>query len=511
MSKPPRRRLATKDKAAPEHKGSARFFVKVTLGPKQSLTPEGFLLCEDVPLARTGEMIYGPDETPIPGVNGQPVKIFRDADELFSPATLASFNGKPVVDEHPDDDVTPKNWRKLACGVLMHVREGEGDNAGLMVGDLLITDATAIDEVKSGKREVSLGYDADYEEVSPGVGRQTNIIGNHVALVERGRCGPRCAIGDRQTVSGKEQLNMPTPNRKAGPARRRLKIGDALAKFKDAADELASELEEEETRDELGGPPGSDDQHIHIHLNGNGSTAPAGAVTDELDPDNLEDGHGQTMPPGNRAPGQDDEIEARFQALEQGHAQILQAIEGLTASIGGGNKPPVQDEIPPEVAEDLAQEAPEGTDPETAAKFRDSASMEDSWKETLALAEVLVPGFRMSTFDAKAKPRDTLTAICSARRKALDAAYLTTDGQALIDTVNSGKPLDTSKMSCAAVRALFKGAAGAKKLINNSAVRDTGRQIQQHQSGSPVAGKIQSIEDLNAMHREFYKKRAATA
>ena len=83
--------------------------------------------------------------------------------------------------------------------------------------DLAARTAAAL--TAQGVTEVSLGYDADYEQTAPGVGRQTNIIGNHVALVERGRCGPRCAIGDRQTVSDKES-NMPSVAVK-GPALRR--------------------------------------------------------------------------------------------------------------------------------------------------------------------------------------------------------------------------------------------------------------------------------------------------
>jgi hypothetical protein len=35
------------------------------IGPKRSLTSHGFLLCRDVPIARTEMQLYGPGETPI--------------------------------------------------------------------------------------------------------------------------------------------------------------------------------------------------------------------------------------------------------------------------------------------------------------------------------------------------------------------------------------------------------------------------------------------------------------
>ena len=42
-----------------------RFYTTARIGPKRSTTKEGYLICEDVPLARVGTMEYGPGETPI--------------------------------------------------------------------------------------------------------------------------------------------------------------------------------------------------------------------------------------------------------------------------------------------------------------------------------------------------------------------------------------------------------------------------------------------------------------
>ena len=166
------------------------------IGKRQALTPEGFLLCEAVPIARTGEMYYGPGEVPVEAGSDGIIRISREADEVFSADTIASYNGKPVTNDHPDDGVTPENWKRLTVGVVQNVRRGTGIEDDLLFADLLITDAEGIKSVQDGKREVSCGYDAEYEQVSPGRGVQRRIIGNHVALVEQGRCGPRCAIGD---------------------------------------------------------------------------------------------------------------------------------------------------------------------------------------------------------------------------------------------------------------------------------------------------------------------------
>jgi hypothetical protein len=79
---------------------------EIALGPKQSLTSEGFLICCDVPLARVGVQHYAPYE--LPGVNGlatdRMIAVTRDASEVFHPASIVSFQAKPLVEScatHP--------------------------------------------------------------------------------------------------------------------------------------------------------------------------------------------------------------------------------------------------------------------------------------------------------------------------------------------------------------------------------------------------------------------------
>src|SRR5579862_9347436 len=107
-----------------------RFFTTEQIGEKQALTPEGFLLCVDVPIARTGVMYYGPGETTIKstGPDGR-VKVIRREEDVFRPEFMLSFAGKDFVDDHPQDGVNPENWRLLATegsvvGTVMNPRRG---------------------------------------------------------------------------------------------------------------------------------------------------------------------------------------------------------------------------------------------------------------------------------------------------------------------------------------------------------------------------------------------------
>lgn len=174
-----------------------RFYSVAKLSERMSETPEGFLICEGVPIARAGELLYAPGETPVTAGSAGHTVITRSIEDIHDPETIASFEGKPVTISHPGGFVTPENWRALAVGTVQNVRPGTGEDAEYLMADLLITDFEAIQAVKSKRlREVSCGYEAEYIEESPGKGRQENIFGNHVALVASGRCGSECAIFD---------------------------------------------------------------------------------------------------------------------------------------------------------------------------------------------------------------------------------------------------------------------------------------------------------------------------
>jgi hypothetical protein len=61
-----------------------KFFIKTKLSENISETPEGFLLCRNVPLTHTGALVYQKGEHPFDDVNGE-MTITRTSDELFSP------------------------------------------------------------------------------------------------------------------------------------------------------------------------------------------------------------------------------------------------------------------------------------------------------------------------------------------------------------------------------------------------------------------------------------------
>ena len=178
-------------------------------------TPEGYLVCVAVPIARLGDMTYSAAEAPnIPTSNGR--VIFTNTESvLFSEETLASYEGKSVTVQHPDPnkdptlpDVTPENWQEVTVGTMQNVRRGEGQDADKLVCDLMISAQSGIDAVRSGMREVSCGYDSESEPTADGRAVRTKIIDNHVAIVDAGRAGSGVAIRDSKTEGKKMKLRL---------------------------------------------------------------------------------------------------------------------------------------------------------------------------------------------------------------------------------------------------------------------------------------------------------------
>ena len=162
------------------------------ISPHMTDTPEGFLICHDVPIARTGPQDYLAREMMLDGDPERIVTVQRHPEDVFEAATLACFEGKPVTDGHPPENVGPENYSAYTKGHVQNVRRS-GD---YIVADLYINDANLAEEVRNNvKREVSCGYLCSY--VPDGAGyRQSNIRGNHVAVVPKGRAGAAVAIQD---------------------------------------------------------------------------------------------------------------------------------------------------------------------------------------------------------------------------------------------------------------------------------------------------------------------------
>lgn len=562
--------LSTRDDMGfgPPSNQRTRFYETKQLGEKQSMTPEGFLICRDVPIARTGLMVYARGELPLASTQDGLIYITRGPEELFSPRTIASFEGKAVTIGHPSVDVVASNWKEYAVGYVTNVRQGMGVLDDCLLADLVIQDADAINMVRSGRREVSNGYDAQYEQTTPGYGTQNSILGNHVAIVEAGRCGPTCRIGDEQMATTKTSSWL-------DGLRRAFMTRDADA-FEKAVKEKP---DEKEGSDNSGGdvppkkadaaspppaaPSGGDDAgsggggvvHHHIVVNVGAQAPAAGAAGADADPDiaaAAPAGGADATGAGTVAPGGDpsaaaanggDPIAVIIDALTKLAARmdmLEQKVNGGGGQSTGGDGYGGQNQNDDDDNQGLTQDARikladvmkgevktgdddlttagaattedggdcvgktssvkpvktgDATPPAKTVDAKALAELREEYQDTLARAEILVPGIRIPTFDAAADLKTSTDAICSFRRRVLDAALsLDKSRDALSDFYDGKTPIKT--MTCDAVKVLFLGASSKMRDHNNTS---------QAHSTTDSKKAISSIAEMNKRNRELWK------
>ena len=185
------------------------FYYGTQLSPHMDKTPEGYLICRDVPIARTGSQEYLAQELQLDGDPERPVTVNRYPEDVFAPAALASFEGKDVTAGHPPENVGPENFASYSKGHVQNVRR----SGEYIVADLILKDAGLVSDVWNGvTREVSCGYLCEYVPDGSSY-KQQNIRGNHVAVVPRGRAGHEVAIKDQaasEAGKGKKRMKKET-------------------------------------------------------------------------------------------------------------------------------------------------------------------------------------------------------------------------------------------------------------------------------------------------------------
>lgn len=483
------------------------------ISESRSRLPNGNLLCRNVPVTRIGFLIYGPGEVPVkPGPDGL-AYVERTADTLFTPQTIGSINGAALTLGHPDDDVTPANWKRLSQGFAINARRGHGADHDVILADFVVTHDALIRDIEAGLVEVSLGYDASYLDKGGGIGEQFNIIGNHIAFVPKGRCGPRCAVGDESFSPPKKERHMAT-KAKTPAARRTLDRDTLLEAAKQRAADAAAEIEalsaddgDEGAEVAVAGGGAKPGHGIVINVGGRAalpSPAPGAARTSDARLDALESGMAQILAALTKGKGKDAEAEPKVEPKDDKKTddQEYEDDDESDEAIAWRKK---RDEAKEKKTDDEAG-SDDGKEKETKdGKARDSAALATSYSEMIAQAEVLVPGFKVPTFDAACPRAKTVERMCAVRRKALDQAYGTADGKLVIEAANGGKPFDCVSMDCAATATLFKAAVAGKAAANNAqATRDSATQAT-IKAFVPAAVGTKTPAEINAINAKFWE------
>lgn len=155
------------------------------------------------------------------------------ADKIFtvyrSPATIANvamkMAGIPLTNNHVE--VQPLVDEADKCGTvesadMIDMLDSSTDSTLAIRNRISLSDDIMAD-IEQGKRELSLGYDANLVEHDKYDFEQRDIMPYHLAVVEQGRCGPRCRFIDH-----KQQKVLPM---------KKTKLALLMKQFKDAEGE----------------------------------------------------------------------------------------------------------------------------------------------------------------------------------------------------------------------------------------------------------------------------------
>lgn len=175
------------------------FCDKLVIEDAPKFTADGYLVTAPR-IARIGIQDYLAGELGLRGDPMRVVRVHRPESEVFSTDSMASLAHLPATLNHPIEMVDAKNWRQLVRGMTGGDVARDGDFIRV---PLALMDADAIEQVKGGKVELSVGYTADLDftpgQLADGTkydAVQRNIRGNHLAIVDRARGGKELRVID---------------------------------------------------------------------------------------------------------------------------------------------------------------------------------------------------------------------------------------------------------------------------------------------------------------------------
>jgi hypothetical protein len=307
-----------------------------------------------------------------------------------------------------------------------------------------------------------------------------------------------------------------------------------LSRIRDAKDEdqarsVVADYIDPTTGERKAQPGEEGDTHIHVHMPGKGGEGGGAMEGDEdlpADPDT-----------GGGAPDIT-ELAARVAALEE-QVESLLGEDEEDVDLEGENEDGTKDvrrfklrrrsklrdtkdqDVPvpernPDLMgetdlpglEDLDKRMASG-DKKTrdAALKQDSADMDASWEELTAAAEIIVPGIRTPTFDARLPVYRTAQRMCSHRRVVLDKAMKDAATAELIaETTGIKNAQDFRVMACDTVKMAFNATANAIRDRNNagSVRRSVGDIVGKDPDGNKPKGPP-PISQMNKDAKEFWK------
>jgi hypothetical protein len=167
---------------------------------------DGSLICRAV-VARSGYQEYRLSELEPESGSSEIVDVYRPPQEVLAPEFLASLEGATITDGHPGTFVNPDNHAWVSRGFAVNAARGPDDEDGnvTVAMDLHLKDAAIIQQVESGKKQLSVGYIYALEHEG-GKMVMRNLRANHIAICNAARAGDVAQITD-SNIESEENMN----------------------------------------------------------------------------------------------------------------------------------------------------------------------------------------------------------------------------------------------------------------------------------------------------------------
>lgn len=317
------------------------------------------------------------------------------------------------------------------------------------------------------------------------------------------------------------------------------------AKDEDEARRAVGDYIDPSTGERVVDPDDDNDTHIHLHLEKNGEAKDMPRARDDFaDPNDPSGGD-----PDN--PGDPQDIQAVVAALAQRVAALEDAVENGEGEMElqdpedktgdarrftfrRGAKMKARDEESVEALpvrnleimgetdlpgiEDLDKRmlAEEGSRTVTlsvgdrrkardkALRTMDSVDMEEGWRDMVALGEIIQPGVKVGTFDARLPALRTAERQCSFRRRVVDWALKDAAVGPEATALLGVRTVDG--MKCDAVKMAFNSLGNVMRASNNAATVRT--QAPPGRTADNRPPKLPTIAEMNKTAKEFWKQGA---
>lgn len=231
----------------PKPKETIILFKDLGTVSSRKTTKEGFLSVV-ADFARIGIQEYYVGELPRESVpqdlRDDPyaiVRLLRPEKEVFSDESMQSFSNKSVTDGHPPEDVDASNYKDFQVGFSGQQVVKNQDRLRV---PLVIQDVDVVKKVKGGKDQLSAGYSAKviwssgvHDSFGAYDAIQSDISGNHIAIVAKARGGKDVRIND--SWSDFDKTNNKKGSKQMAVKR---KIGGVTIEFSDQGAEAVDGL-----------------------------------------------------------------------------------------------------------------------------------------------------------------------------------------------------------------------------------------------------------------------------